>query len=286
MCWKRQKSLCSGGDLGGRFCDLCHPRYLAGPAARLSGMGIVPFSSAKRSYSTFRAKNRLLSALPDDEWKRLEGAAKHVPAVLRQCLYHAGEPLTHVYFPLGGVFSITTPLPEGTMVEAATVGQEGMLGIEALFSSSPIAPGQAFLQVASDDGVIQVAVDPFRDELARQASLHNVVSAYAQTLFAQMMQAGACNAIHSLRQRYARWLLMAHDRMGSDSFYLSQEFLAVTLGVQRPSITRVASAFQRAGFIRYVHGRIRILDRRQLEAAACSCYASIRVPQVTLDALS
>ncbi len=223
-----------------------------------------------------RARNRLLAALPREDWERLSVEARAIEVRAEHIIHKAGEPITHVYFPTGGVFTITTPLPEGTIVEAATVGDEGMLGIEAFFSSSPVTPGHSFLQVPSDAGLIQIAVEPFRRELARGGALYGVVSTYAQSLIAHMMQLAACNAVHSLRQRYARWLLMTRDRIRHNSFYLSQEFLAVTLGAQRPSITKVASVLQDEGVIRYVHGTIEVLDRERLEAAACSCYMSLR----------
>src|SRR5581483_1498205 len=106
---------------------------------------------------------------------------------------------------------------------------EGLLGIEAFFTSAPVTAGQTFLQVPSVDAMIEIGVEPFRRELARRGALYDVISAYAQSLIAQMMQLAACHAVHSLRQRYARWLLQTHDRMRRDSFYLSQEFLAETL---------------------------------------------------------
>src|SRR5581483_7220649 len=187
-----------------------------------------------------RLKNQLLAALPREDWEPLSIDARKVRTRPKQIIHKPGEPLTHVYFPRGGVFAITTPLPEGTIVEAATVGDEGMLGIEAFFISSPVSPGQTFLQVPSDDGMIQIGVEPFRRELGRGEALYEVISTYAQSLIAHMMHLAACNAVHSLRQRYARWLLMTHDRMRRDSFYLSQEFVATTLGAQRPSITKVA----------------------------------------------
>ncbi len=128
---------------------------------------------ATRNKANGRPKNQLLAALPREDWERLRIDAREIEARAKQVIHAPSEPLTHVYFPMGGVYTITTPLPEGTMVEAATVGDEGMLGIEALFSSSPVTPGQTVLQVPSDDGLIQIAVEPFRRELARGGALHD-----------------------------------------------------------------------------------------------------------------
>jgi CRP-like cAMP-binding protein len=180
-----------------------------------------------------------------------------------------------VYFPNGGVCSITTLLPDGTSVEAATVGDEGMLGLEAFFTDDPVAPGETLVQVPDTDALsLDVAV--FRRELADRGALHHVMGRYAQVVIAQMMQTTACNALHPVPQRCARWLLMTHDRMHQQDFHLSHEFLAVMLGVHRPTVTVIARNLQDAGLITYRHGRVKVLDRQGLEAAACTCYPIIR----------
>jgi CRP-like cAMP-binding protein len=180
-----------------------------------------------------------------------------------------------VYFPNGGVISITTVLQDGTSVEAATVGDEGMVGIEAFLREDPIAPGETLMQVPDTDGE-RISVEDFRRELGAHGALDSLIGRYTQVVIAQMMQTTACNALHDVSQRCARWLLMTHDRMHEQHFRLSHEFLAVMLGVKRQTVSVIAGALQQAGYISYVHGRVIVLDRPGLEAAACECYPLIR----------
>ena len=180
-----------------------------------------------------------------------------------------------MYFINGGVVSITTTLADGTMVEAATVGDEGMVGIAAFSSDSPVSPGDAMLQVPDGD-VTTLSVERFRRELRQQGALHQVLGRYTEVVIAQMMRSTACNALHQVQQRCARWLLTTHDRMHEQDFHLSHEFLAMMLGVKRPTVSVVAGTLQHAGLIRYTHGHVTVLDRQGLEAAACECYAVVR----------
>jgi len=121
-----------------------------------------------------------------------------------------------------------------------------------------------------------LSVEQFREELARHGAFHELMGRYTQVVISQMMQSTACNALHQVQQRCARWLLTTHDRMHEQDFHLSHEFLAVMLGVQRPTVSIVAGTLQDAGLIRYTHGRVRVLDRKGLERAACECYSIIR----------
>jgi CRP-like cAMP-binding protein len=223
-----------------------------------------------------RPKNRLLAALPAADFARLRSHLTTVPIHVRQVLHAHGEPIRQVYFPNGGVVSITTKsLSTGTMVEAATVGDEGMLGVEAFFSEDACAAGETFMQVPDTDAEI-LSVDVFRREIATQGALHRAVARYIQYLLAMTMQSTACNALHPVEQRCARWLLMTHTRMHRQDFTLSHEFLGMMLGVHRPTVSLVAGTLQRAGLIEYTHGRVTVLDREGLEAASCECYAVLR----------
>jgi CRP-like cAMP-binding protein len=194
---------------------------------------------------------------------------------VKQTLYREGETMGHVYFPNGGVVSITTVLASGVMVEAATVGDEGMVGIEAFFGDDPVSPGETMVQVP-DTSAEMLSTAAFRRELARQGVLQALIGRHAQAVVAQMMHAAACNALHPVQERCCRWLLMTHDRVHQDTFLLSHEFLAVMLGVTRPTVSVVAATLRSAGLIQYSHGRVEILDRKGLEAASCECYAAIR----------
>jgi CRP-like cAMP-binding protein len=173
------------------------------------------------------------------------------------------------------VASITAGLADGRMVEAATVGDEGMLGIEAFLGDHAMAYGKTLMQVAGTNAAA-MHVDDFRRELARRGPLHELMGRYTQVLIAQIMQSAACNAIHDVQQRCARWLLMTHDRMHEQDFRLSHEFLAVMLGVHRPTVSVVAAALQDAGLIRYRYSQVTVVDRDGLEAASCECYPLIR----------
>jgi CRP-like cAMP-binding protein len=222
-----------------------------------------------------RPKNRLLAALPSDDFRRLAPHLHTIAIRTKQVLQKQGEALRHVYFPNGGVVSITTMLSDGTTVEVATVGDEGMLGIEAFLSGDAVAVGETLMQVP-DTNAEMLDVEAFRRELGKRGALHELMGHYTQVVIAQMMQSTACNALHAVQQRCARWLLMTHDRMHEQDFTLSHEFLAVMLGVQRPTVSVIAGSLQEAGLIRYARGRVTVRDRKGLEAASCECYPIIR----------
>jgi CRP-like cAMP-binding protein len=233
--------------------------------------------SAVATAAPQRPKNQLLAGLPLDDFRKLQPHLSTVPIRHKQMLHKNGEPMSLVYFLNGGVASITTVLADGTMVEAATVGDEGMLGVEAILAADAIAPGDTLIQVPDASASAEVMrVADFRRQLAERPVFRDLMGRYAQTVIAQMMQSTACNALHPVQQRCARWLLMTHDRMHEQDFGLSHEFLAVMLGVQRPTVTVVAGQLQSAGLIRYTHGRVSVVDRRGLESASCECYGIIR----------
>ena len=222
---------------------------------------------AKRSTTTLvespsttgRPQNRLLSLLPEADFQRLVPDLKTISAKVKDVFHHHGRPLEYVYFLNGGVASITTLLSNGSMVETATVGDEGMLGIEAFLGADAVSQGETMMQVPASDGyatVEMLSVAAFRRELARGGTLRDVTGLYAQVILAQMMQSAGCNALHPVHERCCRWLLQTHDRVHAASFQLSQEFLAIMLGVRRQTVTVVAGTLQQAGLIDYKHGHI------------------------------
>lgn len=214
-------------------------------------------------------RNLLLAALPPTEFSRIARSLDTVPLRLKSLLHRAGDPIEHVYFPGGGFFSMVTVLKDGRMVEVATIGREGMVGITAVvdnpLSSTSMVQGEA-------DTCYRMKADAFRWEMDRRGVFYDVLTRYAQALIGFIVQSTACNAVHSVEQRLARWLLMARDRMESDHFVLTQEFVAMMLGASRPTVTIVASTLQRAGLISYHRGRLTIVDGEGLEAASCECY--------------
>jgi len=193
-----------------------------------------------------------------------------LPLTLKTVLHKPGEPIRQVYFPGGGFCSMVTVLKDGRMVEIATIGREGVVGVSAAVAGSAVT-STAMVQGESET-CYRMTVDAFRREINRRDAFHELMAHFAQALFGFVAQSTACNAIHSVEQRLARWLLMAQDRMESQDFPLTQEFAAMMLAASRPTVTVVAGTLQKAGLIKYRHGRVSIVDRDNLEAASCECY--------------
>src|SRR5689334_9896681 len=164
-------------------------------------------------------------------------------------------------------------MEEGKLIEVATVGNEGMIGLP-LFLGADLTPGTSFSQIPGD--ALRMSAEHFRSAISKHGPLTKMLHRYTQALMVQISQGNACNRIHSIEERCARWLLLCHDRVGQDEFTLTQEFLSQMLGVRRASVNLVAATFHQAGLIDYTRGRIRILDRQGLESASCQCYGLIR----------
>ena len=213
--------------------------------------------------------NRLLGLLPPKDYKRLRPHLQAIPLAYRQSLYRARKPIDFVYFIETGVGSLVNTMKNGQAAEVGTIGNEGMVGLPLLLGDDR-APTSVYVQVP---GVgLRMNASIFNQELARSASMRCVMLHYAHAFFNQVAQSAACNQFHTIEQRASRWLLMTHDRMQSDEFLLTQEFLAMMLGVQRTGVTAAAGSLQRAGLIRYRRGNVTMLDRRGLERRACECY--------------
>ena len=227
-------------------------------------------SAADRPPPATGSPNLLLAALPAADYARIAPALTVVPLKLKEILYKPGERIRYVYFPGGGFCSMLALLEDGEMVEVATVGREGMVGITALLGGGPVS---SISMVQGESEICyRMQANAFRREMDRRAVFYELLTNYAQALTGFIMQSTACNAVHSVEQRLARWLLMARDRMESDVFPLTQEFVAMMLGASRPTVTIVASTLQKAGLITYHRGQITILDGKKLEAASCECY--------------
>ena len=218
--------------------------------------------------------NRLLAALPAADYARIRKHLHMNTGVTGRTLQAHGTPVTEVYFPNGGVFSVTNEMRDGALVEVATVGIEGMLGI-GVFLGDRSGAGRTFQQVPNGPFPSMTA-DRFIKESAIPGPFHDVLALYAQANLLQIMQGTACNALHPVKQRCCRWLLQTQDRVGSREFLLKQEFLAIMLGVQRPTVTLVIGTLQDAGLITSRYGRIRVVNRRMLERASCECYKVIQ----------
>jgi CRP-like cAMP-binding protein len=221
-----------------------------------------------------RPLNKLLRCLPRADFQRLRPHLRTIPTHVKQVFHLAHEPVRDIFFPNGGVASLTAGMQNGAMVEIATVGDEGLIGVSACFGEG-LAGGEAMMQVPDTSAEV-LPVEIFRRELARGGPFLDNVQRYAQGLLLLMMQSTACMALHPVHERCCRWLLMTHDRVRRDEFHLSHEFLAMMLGSTRPTVTVVAGTLQKAGLIKYTHGHITILDRPGLEAASCECYETVR----------
>src|SRR5882672_10518605 len=215
-------------------------------------------------------QNLLLAALPNGDRERLVPTLDVVPLKLKDLLHKPGEHIEYVYFPGGGFLSIVTVLEDGSMVEVATIGREGAIGVMAVLDGTPVS--SASMVQGESDACYRMTADAFRREMDRRDAFYELMTRYSQALVGFIMQSTACNAVHSVEQRLARWLLMAQDRMGTDEFPLTQEFVAMMLGATRPTVTIVAGTLQRAGLITYHRGHVTILDREKLESASCECY--------------
>jgi len=219
--------------------------------------------------------NRLLAALSPAGRKRLRAHLEFEKVDLKQVLFDRGKRIDSVYFPGTAVVSILTTMDDGTNVELATVGNEGMVGVP-LFLGSTFMPAREFSQAQVPGTVFRMEAGMFQDEMEAGGPLRDVVQRYVLAFFSQTSQQVACNSLHSVEERCSRWLLLTHDRVGSDEFPLTHEFLAEMLGVRRASVTVVAGVLQKAGFIRLRRGRIAVVDREGLEEASCECYRITR----------
>jgi CRP-like cAMP-binding protein len=229
----------------------------------------TPRVSTHRSSPT-AIQNLLLAALPRSDRDRLVPTLDVVPLKLKDFLHKPGARLEYVYFPGGGFCSVVTVLEDGNMVEVATIGREGAVGINAVIDGTPSS--SAAMVQGEGQVCYRMTADAFRREMRRQTAFYELLTRYGQALVGFIMQSTACNAVHTVEQRLSRWLLMARDRMESDDFPLTQEFAAMMLGATRPTVSLVAAALQKKGLITYHRGRVKVLDRVRLEAASCECY--------------
>jgi CRP-like cAMP-binding protein len=227
--------------------------------------------------TTFRGRggaqspNRLLAALRPAEYVRLEPQLRTVPLPHKHELQKAGERARVVYFPGSGVCSVTTVMQDGRMVEVGTIGREGAVNFGAFFAPDVAQAFATIVQVPGESAQA-LPIDAYLSEMERKGSLFEAVMRYAQAYTLFTMQAAACNGLHAVEERCAKWLLMTQDRVGADTFQLTQEFFAVMLGVRRATVTVVAKTFQSAGLIQYARGVLTINDRDGLKEASCECY--------------
>jgi CRP-like cAMP-binding protein len=217
-------------------------------------------------------RNRLLASLPETELAELVRRLESTLWEQRDLLYDRDDPIASVVFPVSTVFSLLSDVQDPP-VEVATVGNEGMVGLPLFLQAARTSSHMVFCQVPGDG--LQMPAAAFDDAIANGAALHAALHRYTPALFTQVAQNAACNAVHNVRQRAARWILVTHDRIGEDSFPLTQEFLAQMLGVQRTAVSAAARALREHG-MHYSRGIVTVTDRDALQAYACECYEVVR----------
>ena len=198
-----------------------------------------------------------------------------VPLILKEIVQKVDDPVEYVHFPGGGFLSVVTVLEDGRMVEVTTVGSEGASGVSAALDGA--RADAATIVQGETDVCYRMTAKAFRHEMARRGAFYELLTRYTHAFVGVIMQSTACNAVHSIEQRLARWLLLAEDRMGTDQFPLTQEFVAMMLGANRSTVTVVAGTLQKAGLITYRRGRVSILQRDKLESASCECYRAATI---------
>ena len=217
--------------------------------------------------------NQLLAALPESEYQRLAPYLSRIPLYAGQTLYEPNDSISAVYFPNQSMVSLVSIMEDGSTTEIGLVGNEGMLGLPAIWGGDS-TPNHTIVQIASS--ATRLRTDVLRREFNRGKDLQRLILLYTQALFIQVAQNAACNRQHTIEERLARWLLSVQDCIQQNELLLTQELIGNMLGIRRSSVTVTASILQRAGMIRYSRGRITILNREALEATACECYRLIQ----------
>ena len=213
--------------------------------------------------------NRLLAALSEESYQRLEPYLTSVELPSGTVLYHACQKIETVYFPNNALISLVNILENGSTTEISIIGGTGMVGLPVVLGSG-YSKQRAIVQVP--DGAMKISAQIFKQEFDRGGELQKIVHRYIETRLDEVSQLAVCNRHHAIKERLARWLLTVQDLIQADELALTQKFLGNMLGVHRPGVTLAARTLQQAGLIRYSRGKITILDREALENTACQCY--------------
>ena len=217
--------------------------------------------------------NKVLASLSQTEFARLRVALEPVSLKFGQVLFEPGKAIRHVYFPVDCLISLLTTVDKRRSLEVGMVGSEGMAGMPFILGMG-VSGVRALVQGGGE--ALRMSAGPFRIEFDRNRGLQDALYRYMYALMVQISQTAACNRFHEAEPRLARWLLMTRDRVMSDEFPLTHEFLAHMLGLRREGVTEAASAFKRRKLIQYQRGKIQILDLKGLRAASCSCYQIVQ----------
>ncbi len=220
-----------------------------------------------------QAGNRLLAALPGEEYERLLPHLEHVSLTLGEVIYESGERLDHIYFPIDSVISLLYTTENGASAGIGLVGNEGLVGI-ALFMGGGTTPSQAIVQSAGN--AFKMRAKLVQEEFKRGGTFQRLLLRYTQALVTQISQTAVCNRLHPVEQQLCCWLLLIKDRVESDDLRMTHELIANTLGTRREGVTIAAGHLQDNGLINYRRGHIKILDRKGLENCACECYRVVK----------
>lgn len=230
-------------------------------------------SGSKRPVHVHLDKNTILRDLQGAARTAVTDAGELVNLKIRQTIYEPERPIADVYFPLDAIISIVAEMENGMMIEVGTIGREGLSAIPLLMGATSTA-NASYCQVPGL--AMRVPVTVFRELMRTTPPFRQLLDRYLQAYVNMLGQLAACNRLHSIYERCARWLLMSRDRVDSDQIALTHEYLAMMLGTNRSGVSIAAATLQNAGYVSYARGKITILDRGGLESASCECYAIAR----------
>ena len=219
-------------------------------------------------------ENRLLAALPADDYERLLPDLTRVPLALGAALYESASPLRHAYFPVSGLVSLLYTMEDGHTAEIALVGNDGCVGVMLLLGGGATTPSRGVVQIAGQ--AYRIDAERLRTEFYRGGRTQALLLRYVQGLITQITQTAVCNRHHSIEQQLCRWLLLSLDRLPTNEVRVTQELVSNMLGVRRSGITLAAKRLQELGLIEYRRGHITVPDRAKLLAHACECYAVVK----------
>jgi CRP-like cAMP-binding protein len=217
--------------------------------------------------------NRLLTALPKGDYKTLSPMLEEIPLVYNEKIYEPSSTIRYVYFIESGIISLLSGVDEDSTIEVGIVGNEGMAGLPVYLG---VKKSSTLAIVQGSGSALRMKSADFVTFSARSPKLQVLMLRYIHSLFTQVSQSAACNRFHLIDERLARWLMMTRDRMGSNEFQITQEFLSNMLGIRREAVNKAAGILQERGLVSYLRGNMKILDRKELERAACTCYKIIK----------
>lgn len=231
-----------------------------------------PQKSSGRTCNGVAVQNEILRSIPDKEWQLISPTLRALEMPSHFVMHEPHQASKFLYFPQSGLISLVIFMQDGRTVEAGIVGNEGIVGMPAMMGYSR-HPLQEVVQISG--AALRIPLADFRKLAPKLPQLLDSANRYMASLGLQVAQTAACNRVHDLEQRLARWLLMAHDRVGSNTLAITQDFLATMLGTDRPSVTLAEAVLATAGAIEHARGVVKLLDRQKLESCSCECYGVI-----------